>query len=150
MWPNCGNSGNQKEKGEGGAGWGGGVSLKGFISTTTTHLCLSQNVAVLDGKALCGAEGVLGVFRKGGGDLQKRREEDGFRRAAAPRAVTKTTRCTHVYDEVLHRQRPREKRHVISKFVFVLLDGGRRKRARQSNMWRSRLITSPRGRRLTL
>lgn len=63
---------------------------------------------------------------------RRREKKTSSIEAAAPRRVNKTT-CTHVYDEVLHRQRPRQKRHVISKFVFVLLEGGRRKRERQSN-----------------
>lgn len=41
----------------------------------STYLCLSQNVSVLDGEALCGAEGVLGVLWKSGGYLHRKEEE---------------------------------------------------------------------------
>lgn len=40
--------------------------------------------------------------------------------------MKKKTRA-HVYDEVLDGERPGEKRDIISKLVFVLLDAKRRK-----------------------
>lgn len=36
--------------------------------------------------------------------------------------------CTHIYDEVLDGERPGEKRDIISKLVFVLVDGKRKNR----------------------